>query len=68
MFSAWHSILLKNYEFDYIILMDADGGDRPVEILDLIFKIDKDPNTSIKKELKDQKGQFLGFFINAIKF
>ena len=26
---------LKNYEFDSLILMDADGEDRPEEIFDL---------------------------------
>ena len=31
---------LKNYEFDNLILMDADGEDRPEEISDLINKKD----------------------------
>ena len=29
---------IKNYDFDYLILMDADGEDRPEEISDLIIK------------------------------
>ena len=68
MFSAWHSILLKNYEFDYIILMDADGEDRPEEIRDLIFKIDKDPKTSIvAKRVKRSEGPIFRVFYQCHK-
>ena len=35
-FGMKHAI--KNYSFDYLILMDADGEDRPEEIKDLIKK------------------------------
>ena len=59
---------LKNYEFDYIILMDADGEDRPVEILDLIFKIDKDPKTSIvAKRVKRSEGPIFRVFYQCHK-
>ena len=32
---------LKNYQFDNLILMDADGEDRPEEISDLIYTSNK---------------------------
>ena len=32
---------LNNYEFDNLILMDADGEDRPEEIFDLINEAKK---------------------------
>ena len=36
-----------NKEFDYLILMDGDGEDRPVEIKSLINKIIENPNKSV---------------------
>ena len=37
---------LNNYEFESLILMDADGEDRPVEISDLINKANELKNVS----------------------
>ena len=38
---------LKNYQFDNLILMDADGEDRPEEIFDLINKAKELKNISV---------------------
>ena len=43
--------------FDYVIVMDSDGEDRPVEIKDLIEKISKEPNISVvAKRVKRSEG------------
>ena len=39
--------LSKNIDFDYLILMDGDGEDRPEEIKLLVEKILTEPNTSV---------------------
>ena len=39
--------VLKNYDFDSLILMDADGEDRPEEIYDLINKANELKNVSV---------------------
>ena len=39
--------IFQNKEFDNLILMDADGEDRPVEIRSLIEKINNSPNISV---------------------
>ena len=38
---------IQNHEFDNLIIMDADGEDRPEEISDLINKAKKDKELSI---------------------
>ena len=46
-----------NELFDYVILMDGDGEDRPIEIKDLIDQISKDPDTSVvAKRIKRSEG------------
>tara|TARA_B100001559_G_C16489646_1_gene617840 strand:- start:1232 stop:2104 length:873 start_codon:yes stop_codon:yes gene_type:complete len=43
--------------FDYVIVMDSDGEDRPVEIKDLINKIFKEPDYSVvAKRVKRSEG------------
>ena len=37
----------KNKKFDYVILMDSDGEDRPVEIIDLVNKVKTEPEYSV---------------------
>jgi polyisoprenyl-phosphate glycosyltransferase len=37
----------KNKKFDYVILMDSDGEDRPVEIIDLVNKVKNEPEYSV---------------------
>ncbi len=61
-----HSI--TNYEFDNLILMDADGEDRPEEISDLIDKAQKRKNLSIvAKRVKRSEGTIFKMFYFAHK-
>ncbi len=49
----------ENEKFDYIILMDGDGEDRPVEIKSLIDKIKQEPKKSVvAKRIKRSEGPF----------
>jgi polyisoprenyl-phosphate glycosyltransferase len=51
--------IYKNKKFDYLILMDGDGEDRPVEIKNLINKIIDNPNFSVvAKRVKRSEGFF----------
>ena len=46
-----------NEVYDYVILMDSDGEDRPVEIKDLIKKIAQEPEISVvAKRIKRSEG------------
>ena len=46
----------KNKIFDYLLLMDGDGEDRPIEIRKLIGAINEKPTMSVvAKRIKDQK-------------
>ena len=46
-----------NEVFDYIIVMDSDGEDRPVEIKSLISKINEEPEVSVvAKRVKRSEG------------
>ena len=57
----------SNENFDYVILMDSDGEDRPIEIKSLVNKITESPNKSVvAKELKDLKVQFFRLFTKFI--
>ncbi len=54
---------LNNYEFDNLILMDADGEDRPEEIFDLIKESEKLKDTSIvAKRVKRSEGPIFKMF------
>ena len=54
--------VIKNKDFDYLILMDSDGEDRPVELKKLINKILEDPNKSVvAKRIKRSEGSFFQF-------
>ena len=51
--------IYQKKEFDYLILMDADGEDRPVEIKGLINKILDYPNNSVvAKRIQRSEGLF----------
>ena len=51
--------LSKSLDFDYLILMDGDGEDRPEEIKLLVDKILVEPNTSVvAKRIKRSEGPF----------
>ena len=55
--------------FDYLILMDGDGEDRPVEIKDLIETVRKKPQYSIvAKRIKRSEGKFFQFLYAGHKF
>ena len=46
-----------NEKYDYVIVMDSDGEDRPVEISSLINKIGEEPETSVvAKRIKRSEG------------
>ena len=54
---------LNNYEFDNLILMDADGEDRPEEIFDLINEYVKLKDISIvAKRVKRSEGPIFKMF------
>ena len=47
----------QNEEFDYLILMDGDGEDRPIEIKSFIDKIHNEPDKSVvAKRVKRSEG------------
>ena len=59
---------IKNYKFDNLILMDADGEDRPEEIFDLINKAKKLKNLSIvAKRVKRSEGPIFKMFYTLHK-
>tara|TARA_B100000963_G_C22624731_1_gene671733 strand:- start:1597 stop:2469 length:873 start_codon:yes stop_codon:yes gene_type:complete len=49
--------IIENETPDYVILMDGDGEDRPIEIKSLINKINAEPNVSVvAKRIKRSEG------------
>ena len=57
--------VLKNKEFDNLILMDGDGEDRPVEIKYLLNESINKPNISVvAKRVKRSEGFFFSTFIS----
>ena len=53
---------IQNEKFDYIILMDGDGEDRPIEIIDLVNQLKKTPNYSVvAKRIKRSEGPIFRF-------
>ncbi len=60
--------LAKNNDFDYLIVMDGDGEDRPEEIKKLVEKIFSDPNKSVvAKRIKRSEGIFFQFLYQLHK-
>ena len=60
--------VIKNKDFDYLILMDGDGEDRPIELKKLINKILEDPNKSVvAKRIKRSEGLFFRFLYSMHK-
>ena len=54
---------IQNHEFDNLILMDADGEDRPEEISDLITKAKKNKEFSVvAKRVKRSEGTMFKMF------
>ena len=51
--------VLQNKDFDYLILMDGDGEDRPIEIKSLVEAINNKPTVSVvAKRVKRSEGSF----------
>ncbi len=67
--NAFGLLHIKNNEkFDYVILMDGDGEDRPVELKSLINKINEHPNNSVvAKRVKRSEGFFFRFLYKVHK-
>lgn len=58
----------KNENFDYLILMDGDGEDRPEEIKSFINRIKKEPGKSVvAKRVKRSEGPFFQFLYQMHK-
>ena len=54
--------VFNNKKFDFLILMDGDGEDRPEEIIDLVDKIQLNPEASVvAKRVKRSEGFFFKF-------
>ena len=54
--------------YDYVIIMDSDGEDRPIEIKDLINKIEENPNNSVvAKRVKRSEGIIFQFLYQIHK-
>ena len=55
-------------DFDYLILMDGDGEDRPIELKKLVQKILEDPSKSVvAKRIKRSEGPFFQFLYSMHK-
>ena len=60
--------VIKNKDFDYLILMDGDGEDRPIELKKLINKILEDHTKSVvAKRIKRSEGLFFQFLYSMHK-
>ena len=60
--------IFQNKKFDYLILMDGDGEDRPIEIKSLVEKIKENPNLSVvAKRIKRSEGPFFQFLYQLHK-
>tara|TARA_Y100001970_G_C14097551_1_gene783562 strand:+ start:175 stop:1047 length:873 start_codon:yes stop_codon:yes gene_type:complete len=54
--------------YDYVIIMDSDGEDRPIEIKNLISKIEEKPNNSVvAKRVKRSEGVIFQFLYQTHK-
>ena len=61
--------ITQNEKFDYLILMDGDGEDRPSELEDLITKALENPNFSVvAKRVKRSEGLFFQSLYMMHKF
>ena len=60
--------IFQKKKFDYLILMDGDGEDRPEEITNLVEKIKENPNLSVvAKRIKRSEGLFFKFLYQMHK-
>ena len=60
--------ICKNEKFDYLILMDGDGEDRPIEVKSLLNKIlQNSENSVVAKRVKRSEGFFFQFLYQMNK-
>ena len=60
--------VLQKKDFDYLILMDGDGEDRPIEIKSLVEAINNQPTVSVvAKRVKRSEGPFFQFMYQVHK-
>ena len=60
--------ICKNENFDRVIIMDADGEDRPEELNDLLKKAQENPNSTITgNRFKRSEGIIFVFLYNIHK-
>ena len=60
--------ICEKENFEYVILMDGDGEDRPTEIKSLVKKIKEFPNKSVvAKRVKRSEGTFFQFLYRVHK-
>ena len=60
--------VLQNKDFDYLILMDGDGEDRPIEIKSLVEATNNKPTVSVvAKRIKRSEGPFFQFLYQVHK-
>ena len=60
--------VFQKKDFDYLMLMDGDGEDRPIEIKSLIEEIKKKPTISVvAKRVKRSEGPFFQFLYQVHK-
>jgi len=60
--------VLQKKDFDYLILMDGDGEDRPIEIKNLVEVINNQPTVSVvAKRVKRSEGPFFQFMYQVHK-
>ena len=60
--------VIKNKDFDYLILMDGDGEDRPIELKKLINKVLEHPSKSVvAKRIKRSEGPIFRFLYSMHK-
>ena len=60
--------VFQKKDFDYLILMDGDGEDRPIEIKSLVEAINIEPTVSVvAKRVKRSEGPFFQFLYQVHK-
>ena len=60
--------IFQKKNFDYLILMDGDGEDRPTEIKNLVEAINNEPTVSVvAKRVKRSEGPFFQFLYQVHK-
>ena len=60
--------IFQKKDFDYLILMDGDGEDRPIEIKSLVEAINNEPTVSVvAKRVKRSEGPFFQFLYQVHK-